>query len=63
MKSGTVITIGVILGWVAAHFIYQWLFGAQNWSAAIERSFFTTIAQIALWLALRRDLLSPTDQS
>jgi hypothetical protein len=60
MKRGTVFTLFIIFGWVSGHFTYQWLFGSQDWQVAIGRSYFTTIAQLMLWWALRSELKDET---
>jgi hypothetical protein len=56
VKRGTIFAMITITGWVSAHFICQWLFGAGDWATAIERSFFTATAQVALWAMLRGEL-------
>lgn len=53
MKQSTWLTLSVTLGWIASHFIYQAVFGAPDWAAAVERSYFTFIGQWALWIFLR----------
>jgi hypothetical protein len=53
MTRGTVITIGVTVGAVMAHFIYQALFGYYDWNLAIHRSYFSFIAALSVWIFVR----------
>ncbi len=41
--------IPIFIGLVASNYLYQW-FGHQNWSTALDRSWFETCALVCVWL-------------
>lgn len=53
MTIGTMKIIGIALGLSLGHFAFQALIGPYDWGIASERSFFTIVAAIAIWLAIR----------
>lgn len=55
MSQGTWTTILVTVGLVMGNFLYQAVFGASDWSAAIERSYFGALAVAIVWFCVREE--------
>lgn len=53
MTHGTSKTIACALGWVVAHFLYQFTFGGGDYAIALDRSFFSLAVIAGVWWLVR----------